>query len=540
MPCHFLVSEAVRCDWKMAGFLCLCMILVSAVSPFTDAAFNFASYYADHMVLQKAPAKAIIWGYGDVGAYVTVSIFRNDDGLMKKTVQVGGYAGIWKVTLDPVDHGGPYALLAEQFFRGLVTGIALQDIYFGDVWLCGGQSNMEMTVAQIFNSSKEAAKASLYPHVRLFTASLVEATVELYDLAKVDLQWSVPTAETLAQGDFTYFSAVCWLFGRYLYDTLKYPIGLVESCWGGTPVEAWSSARSLEKCGLSTNDERQKRDLNDYNFIYSDYSYYGPDYYSVLWNAMIHPLLNMTMKGAIWYQGEANTNLNTELYNCTFPAMIDDWRAAFHEGSEGQTDKDFPFGFVQLSTYQKSKSNDNFPIIRWHQTADFGYAPNPRMRNTFMAVAVDLCDEASPYGSIHPRDKQSVAHRLALGARAVAYGEKEIEFQGPFPKDILVVENEAYMNITYNQKLLIKSTSCSIFEVGCPSPQFGDMEDFQWIPAKSISFFLNMVSVSYKGCCKSNITAVRYAWSDWPCEYKQCPLYSFDGLLPAPPFVKYL
>ncbi|XP_069080622.1 sialate O-acetylesterase [Pleurodeles waltl] len=517
----------------MAGYLCF-FIFMSSVLPFTDASFDFASYYADHMVLQMAPAKAIIWGYGDVGAFVTVSIYKDYNGLMKKTVQVGGNADIWKVALDPVDHGGPYVLYAEQFFRGGVTSITLQDIYFGDVWLCGGQSNMEMTVLQVFNSTKELAEAYLYPHVRLFTASLVQARVELYDLDKVDLQWSVPTPETLGQGQFTYFSAVCWLFGRNLYDILKYPIGLVESCWGGTPVEAWSSARSLEKCGLSIHIERQKR-----NTSYYDYSYYGPEVYSVLWNAMIHPLLNMTMKGVIWYQGEANTNLNTELYNCTFPAMIEDWRTSFHEGSEGQTDRYFPFGFVQLSTNQKSESNDNFPIIRWHQTADFGYAPNSRMRNTFMAVAIDLCDETSPYGCVHPRDKQSVAHRLALGARAVAYGEKGIEFQGPFPKDIIVVENEAYINITYNQKLLIKPTNYSIFEVGCPSPQFGDMKDIQWIPANSITFYLTMVSVSYKGCCKYNITAVRYAWSDWPCEYKQCPLYSLDGLLPAPPFVKY-
>ncbi|KAJ1174756.1 hypothetical protein NDU88_000048 [Pleurodeles waltl] len=376
----------------MAGYLCF-FIFMSSVLPFTDASFDFASYYADHMVLQMAPAKAIIWGYGDVGAFVTVSIYKDYNGLMKKTVQVGGNADIWKVALDPVDHGGPYVLYAEQFFRGGVTSITLQDIYFGDVWLCGGQSNMEMTVLQVFNSTKELAEAYLYPHVRLFTASLVQARVELYDLDKVDLQWSVPTPETLGQGQFTYFSAVCWLFGRNLYDILKYPIGLVESCWGGTPVEAWSSARSLEKCGLSIHIERQKR-----NTSYYDYSYYGPEVYSVLWNAMIHPLLNMTMKGVIWYQGEANTNLNTELYNCTFPAMIEDWRTSFHEGSEGQTDRYFPFGFVQLSTNQKSESNDNFPIIRWHQTADFGYAPNSRMRNTFMAVAIDLCDETSPYG----------------------------------------------------------------------------------------------------------------------------------------------
>ncbi|XP_069470638.1 sialate O-acetylesterase isoform X1 [Ambystoma mexicanum] len=522
----------------MTGSLVLCIFL-SAFSPQADALFDFASYYADHMVLQMAPAKAVIWGYGDAGGVVTISIFKEFDGIMKKSVHVKGNLGIWKAALDPVEHGGPYRIHAEQNFMGEITSITIEDIFFGDVWLCGGQSNMEMTVLQIYNASKELSEAYLYPQVRLFTASLVYAKEELYDLAKVDLQWSLPTPETLGHGEFTYFSAVCWLFGRYLYDTLKYPIGLVESCWGGTPVEAWSSPRSLHECGLPNDGEREKRHVHDFYYEREYESFFGPEVYSVLWNAMIHPLLNMTIKGAIWYQGEANTNLNTDLYNCTFPAMIDDWRASFHEGSEGQTQKDFPFGFVQLSTNVKTPICDNYPVIRWHQTDDFGYAPNPKMPNTFMAVAMDLCDETSPFASIHPRDKQSVARRLSLGARAVAYGETGISFQGPFPEKITIAAADAYMNITYNQKLHTMPANCSIFEVGCSSGPMGGRNDVQWTPVKSLSFSPQTVTVSYKGCCAQAIAGVRYAWSDWPCDYKHCPIYSADGTLPAPPFLKY-
>nr|AAH84103.1 LOC495015 protein [Xenopus laevis] len=507
---------------------CLLLILFYFICITDCATFRFASYYASHMVLQQKPSQAVIWGYGEVGASVTVSLYKGPETILKKSVAINDDAGVWKVLLDPVDHGGPYWLLAQQHYQKDITDLALHDILFGDVWLCGGQSNMEMTVSQVFNASKELAKAADYPNIRLFTAALEVSLMELDDLAKVDLQWSVPTSENLGNGEFTYFSAVCWLFGRHLSHQLKYPIGLVESVWGGTPVEAWSSKRALQKCGLSHHEEcASERSMYTGEMA-------GPCNYTVLWNAMIHPLLNMTIKGAIWYQGEQNTGTNTDLYNCTFPALIEDWRLSFYEGTNGQTDRHFPFGFVQLSTYQKKQQNDDYPVIRWHQTADYGYAPNPKMNNTFMAVAMDLGDESSPYGSVHPRDKQTVAYRLYLGARAIAYGEKDLPFQGPFPIKFEVFYKESYINITYDQQLLITSLSDSIFEVLCDSM---DETVDSWSPVAVTSACSRVVTVCFKGC--SQISGIRYAWQDWPCEYKKCPIYSIQRKLPAPLFVKY-
>ncbi|KAM8927623.1 sialate O-acetylesterase [Pelodytes ibericus] len=479
------------------------------------------------MVLQQAPSQAVIWGYGEVGSIVTVSLYKGQDAISKKAASINE-EGTWKVLLDSVDHGGPYSLVANQYYDKEMTNITLHDILFGDVWLCGGQSNMEMTVSQIFNASKELHKASHYPNIRIFTAALESSTAEMEDLAKVDLQWSLPSAENLGHGSFTYFSAVCWLFGRHLSRRLKYPIGLVESVWGGTPVEAWSSKRALSQCGLSPKCECVMDRF--YGF------YAGPCDYSVLWNAMIHPLLNMTIKGAIWYQGEENTAMNTDLYNCTFPAMIEDWRRSFHEGSNGQTDRLFPFGFVQLSTYQRGKQ-DNYPVIRWHQTADYGFAPNPKMINTFMAVAMDLGDEKSPYGSVHPRNKQTVAYRLYLGARAVAYKEKNVTFQGPFPEKIDVDYSGSYINITYDQDVTVTHPSDSIFEVFCKSIDENDEDLLQWQPARLRLTLSRIVTVSFTGC--QEVTGIRYAWTDWPCDYKDCPIYSASKMLPAPLFVKY-
>ncbi|XP_009078414.1 PREDICTED: sialate O-acetylesterase [Acanthisitta chloris] len=466
------------------------------------------------MVLQKEPAGAVVWGHGEPGAVVTVSL-SGDSGLimMKKTAQVKGPSGMWTIVLDPVAD----TLTAEQ---GL-ENVTLQDIYFGDVWLCSGQSNMAMTVLQVANASEELTAATRYPYIRIFAVAPAHSDFELEDLERIDLPWSIPTAENLGHGNFTYFSAVCWLLGRSLYEVLGYPVGLVEVAWGGTPIEAWSSRRALQACGL----------LEDMGSVSPYQHLLGPQTPSVLWNAMIHPLLNMTLRGIAWYQGEANTLLHTDQYNCTFPALIADWRQAFHAGSAGQTELLLPFGFVQLSTYRHQSPDDSFARLRWHQTADLGVVPNTRLPGTFMAVAMDLGDEHSPYGSIHPRDKQNVAHRLLLGARAVAYGDKKLVFQGPYPTRAVLEVTRGLLNITYNQELICRQRDTRAFEVCCSS----QASPCWWLPAPVVAVRSHTVTLAL-GSCGTLVLALRYAWAEWPCEYQSCPLYNLQGL-PAPPFL---
>ncbi|XP_075377036.1 sialate O-acetylesterase isoform X2 [Mycteria americana] len=490
----------------MAAWALLALAPVAA-----GAMLGFASYYGDHMVLQKEPAGAVVWGYGEPGAAVTVAL-SGDGGVivMKKTARVKGPSGTWTTVLDPMDQGGPYALTAGQGSEN----VTLRDVYFGDVWLCSGQSNMAMTVLQIANASQELAAAARYPYVRVFAAAPARSEVELEDLERIDLPWSIPTAENLGHGNFTYFSAVCWLLGRYLYEALRYPIGLVEAAWGGTPIEAWSSRRALRVCGLP----------EDAGSISSHPHLSGPQTPSVLWNAMIHPLLNMTLRGVAWYQGEANAFLHTDRYNCTFPALIADWRWAFHAGSAGQTEPLLPFGFVQ-------NPDDSFARLRWHQTADLGVVPNARMPGTFMAVAMDLCDEHSPYGSIHPRDKQNVAHRLHLGARAVAYGEKDLVFQGPYPTRAVLEVTRGLLNLTYSQELVCRQRDTRAFEVCCSNQS----SPCGWLPAPVVVAESRTVTLALTGC-GTLVLGLRYAWAEWPCEYESCALYNSWGL-PAPPFL---
>ncbi|XP_034556643.1 sialate O-acetylesterase [Notolabrus celidotus] len=493
----------------MAGSLCVVFILLLSYHG-SHGILRFASYYGDHMVLQKSPERAVLWGYGPEGAQVTLLL---SGPIKQKASAVNVKEGIWHVTLDPVKAGGPYnvTVVTES---GNAT---LMDVLFGDIWLCGGQSNMQFNMTQVFNSSEELAIAEEYPHVRVFMAALKQSTVELADLVDVEIPWSVPSKDSVAG-----FSAVCWLFGRYMYKNLQYPIGLVESCWGGTPIEVWSSSRALQKCGLLDVFEELE----------------GPQLNSVLWNAMIHPLLNMTIKGALWYQGERNANYHQDKYNCSFPTMIDDWRMAFHEGSGGQTAPDFPFGFVQLSTYQRGTMNEGFPNIRWHQTADKGYVPNAQMQRTFMAVALDLPDKTSPYGTIHPRDKQDVAFRLTLGARAVAYHEKGVPFLGPFPEQILY--SGFYVYINYDQTISYTSSNYT-FEICCSLDPAQCGPQSQWVPSPITQWSPTTLKLRTYLCpLPAVVTAVRYAWRDWPCDFKACPIYSANKVLPAPPFLIHL
>ncbi|XP_046891749.1 sialate O-acetylesterase [Hypomesus transpacificus] len=504
----------------MSLFIYVCFLSLWGTVYASDL-FRFASYYGDHMVLQKSPESAVLWGYGPDAAMIFVSVTGP---FTHKPPPTTVSNGIWKVSLDPVGAGGPYNVTV---FLKNGYSITLTDVLFGDVWLCGGQSNMAFTTSQVFNASSELALASKYPQVRVFMAALEQSNTELTDLAGVTVPWSVPTPELLGGGNFTHFSAVCWLFGRYLYKTLRYPVGLVESCWGGTPVEAWSSPRALHQCGLDRASDGipVSEDTVMLQSLWRS---------SVLWNAMIHPLLNMTLKGAIWYQGEANTQYHQEHYSCAFPTMIYDWRMSFHQSSGGQTAADFPFGFVQLSTYRKSSTHEGFPSIRWQQTADYGFAPNPRMKRTFMAVAMDLPDETSPWGSIHPRDKQDVSMRLTLGARAVAYGEREVSFQGPFPNQVLVQDTN--VNVTYDQRVSVNSSK-DIFEICCSVLKAPCWSFSNWVPAPIIQWDRTSVQLSTTNCqSTNNVAGLRYAWRDWPCDFKACPIYTADGVLPAPPF----
>lgn len=489
--------------------------------------FRFASNYGDHMVLQRAPSRAIIWGFGEYGTNVTL-IFLNKYYNNKVFYNTHGLK-IWKIVLKPVLASGPHVINAVSNVKGKRVMISLRDVYFGDVWLCGGQSNMMFTVAYSLRAARELEIVHNYTKVRLFTVKRYYSKNPVDELIKSNIlqPWSVANKSSLNGYGWNYFSAICWMYGRRLYDIYKIPIGLISSNYDGTTVEAWSSPESLLRCGIKSHKS------DDYGTSDDD----ERNLHSALWNAMIYPFLSTTIYGVIWYQGERNAHRPSN-YNCVFPALINGWRDGWFEGTGGYTQYSFPFGFVQLGPLGKDFEINGFPELRWKQTAKYGFVPNPKMHNTFMAVAMDLLDLKSPYGTIHPREKTTVAERLIQGARAIAYGENR-KWTGPLInaiEGIIKLRDNIYVIAAYFKKTSLKKGGIEVrnlngFEVLLKNSTV-------WHSVKITSAFHSSLLLRVKFPIKS-ISAVRYAWNRRPCLYKKCAIYLKNEDLPCPPFIVY-
>ncbi|XP_061169387.1 sialate O-acetylesterase-like [Saccostrea echinata] len=466
------------------------------------------------MVLQQSFTGTSIWGQSSkVGDVVHIQLNNNEVALT--TVNSDH---IWEAKFtSPKDHG-PYNVSATS---SLGT-VEISDVLFGDVWICSGQSNIEFATFGLLNATQEYAASVNYQSVRLFHVHR-EFSSSLYtDVKHIDAAWLKPNPKSL-----TNYSAVCWLYGKYLSQHFNYPIGLVETNWGGTRIETWSSSDALSAC--SGVHIHRKRD-----FIYN-----GTMYNSMLYNAMIYPLLRNTINGVIWYQGESNAG-DAYQYSCQFLEMIRDWRGKFNAASKGTTNPAFPFGFVQLAPWREGETSLDFPQLRWAQTANIGYVPNSLLYNVFMAVAIDLPDFQSPYENIHPRYKHAIAYRLYLGALSVAYHERYVDFEGPFPTSAVVDRTNLDLTIEYGRGLTpIEIRTNSGFEVCCVNhaTQICNPYDTHWINSTIKSHDFATLNLDISSCNHgSHVVQVRYAWRESPCALYHCAVYGKTNNLPGPPF----
>ncbi|WAR15849.1 SIAE-like protein [Mya arenaria] len=344
---------------------------------------------------------------------------------------------------------------------------------FGDVWICSGQSNMYFKVQQLVNYTDVIARAQNMTGLRIFRIA------KEYTITQANFI-SPQRTDTATQQ----FSAVCLLYALEVAPYINRPIGLVETSWGGTTIEVWSSPDAIAK----------------------------------------------------W---ESNAGYYVD-YTCQFPAMINDWREKFHLNSQLQTEKNFPFGFVQLAPNANKTLHTGMPDLRWSQTAGYGYVPNPALPGVFMAVAMDLPDYDSPYGTIHPRDKYDVAKRLGLAGLSVAYGVSGTDYQGPFPTMFTLAGSN--MTIEYdegNDPIRVKSNLG--FEVCCGHLQNYTCGYNAFQSAPITGHDATSVTIDTSACHGYNhvVTAVRYAWEMSPCDFKMCAVYDRDSDLPAPCFTKH-
>ena len=365
-----------------------------------DAAVTLPSVIGSNMVLQQGVALPI-WGWADKGEEVTVSIAGQT---------VNGKAdadGRWEVKLAKLEASADEKPLEMTVKGSSGSTITLKNILVGEVWVCSGQSNMEMGIGLAKNAQAEI-KAANYPEIRLFAVPKVRAKEPAKD---VKATWAECNSKTVSIGGWNGFSAAAYYFGRDLQKHLKVPVGLIHTSWGGTPAEQWTSKKVLEA-------EPSLKSMA------------GNGDNSTLYNGMIAPLIPFAIRGAIWYQGEANVGRAAQ-YKVLLSAMIRNWRTDWAQG-------DFPFGIVQIAPY-KYGNDGTAEAELWE--SEFAIAKS--VPNTGVAVTMDIGE----LRDIHPKDKQDVGHRLALWALGTVYGQK-IEYSGPMYKSMKVDGNK--VEITFD------------------------------------------------------------------------------------------
>lgn len=289
----------MRATWlRRAGSVLIGLIFAAssaqAAEPQLDCAGNpgiLHPIFTDHMVLQR-DVPVPVWGCTKPGHAVTVTVA---DRTAHTTADASGF---WTLQLPPMTAGGPYAMVVTGTTRRV-----LHDVLIGDVWLCSGQSNMQLPVRNVIRTDQEIADSVKYPRIRLFTVPIVKGVSKPQQVFKGSPTWRVNTPSTVPA-----FSAACYFFGRDLFKRTSVPQGLIASSVGGTAIEWWMSARSLAHDPDFVDDIAQ---------IGAGQSPAGNLYPTTLFNGMIAPLVPFTLRGIVWYQGERNARAPRSTVVCS-------------------------------------------------------------------------------------------------------------------------------------------------------------------------------------------------------------------------------
>ena len=536
------------------------VVSVLAAAAAVQADVKMPAIFGDHMVLQR-DISVPVWGWADAGEAVSVTA-----GAVKATTTTGP-DGKWMVRLAQLKS-------ADQPIELTVAGknsIKFTDVLVGDVWVCSGQSNMAFSLNGAHDAAQEIPKAN-YPMIRFFVVANKIAFEPQTDCIG---KWVVCTPQTARN-----FSAVGYFFGRDLHQKLGIPMGMIGTSWSGTVAQAWTSldalasepatkdfVRDFENTKASlpqvaqtykdslpawqlAQDTWQKEVNQPYQVALKQWAQDAraakaagtpepakpqlaksaprkpaapggsPNTPTVLYNGMIAPIVPYAIKGAIWYQGESNAGAAVQ-YRKLFPAMITDWRKNWGQG-------DFSFFFVQLANFNPrhdQPTESNWAALREAQSMTLS------LPNTGQAVIIDI----GQANDIHPRNKSEVGARLALAARHVTYGEKELVYSGPTYEAMKIEGNQVRLSFNnIGSGLTIAGAPATDVAVPPAAPArelkgfaiAGADHKFVWAEAKIDGKSIVVSSEQIK-----EPTAVRYGWADNP----QVNLYNKEGL-PTSPF----
>ncbi|MBO2010095.1 sialate O-acetylesterase [Hymenobacter negativus] len=486
------------------------LLLFLCLPFFSYADVTLPALLADNLVLQQKTTVAL-WGWAAPGETVTVAASWQKAPI-KTTADT---QGSWLVRVPTGKAGGPYTITIQGNNK-----LTISNVLLGEVWLCSGQSNMKFSVdkgaAKWMTGVKNAAEVmpqAKFPAIRMFTVAERVADVPERDVAG---SWTVCSPETVGK-----FSAVAYFFGLEIHRKLGVPVGLIHASWGGTPAESWTRKEILKnnpllrpilaryEAGLTQRPAyelalaawKQEKAANPQSKTpkpaepLSASSNKSP---AKLYNGMIRGLEPYTLRGVIWYQGESNAERAYQ-YRTLFPAMIASWRQDWQQ-------PELPFYFVQIAPHKSQNAE-----IREAQLVSWQTVPH-----TGMVVTTDVGDSLD----IHPRDKQTVGHRLALWALAKTYGEKNLLYSGPLYKSMEVKNGEARLAFDYAAGLDAKDGALREFTLAGPDSVFHPAQ--ARIEGRAVVVSSPQVAQP---------VAVRFGWSKSPMPN----LFNGAGL-PASPF----
>ena len=493
----------------------LALLLILCVN--SSAEVRLPKIISDNMVLQQK-SKAPVWGWAEPKEQITVQCSWR-----KRSIEtVADEQGNWKTTIDTPAAGGPYRMKIS----GKNT-ICLSNILIGEVWVCSGQSNMEMPLLgynykeQQVKGGAEAIKNANYPNIRLFT-------VQKYDFGYEPVEdcnglWQPCSPDTVGK-----FSAEAYFFGQELYKNLNIPIGLINISYGGTAAEAWMGKQAFK------NDPELNVLVEKFNEIDAEYKITAakakaegkpiPAHpkapnraQTYLYNGMIAPIIPYAIKGVFWDQGESNASDGTAyLYHKLFSAMIANWRSNWGIGN-------FPFYFVQAVNWAEFRPGESVTVEKgkpidnaWSELREAQLFTMRKVKNTGMAVIIDTGVPNTP----HSPNKLEVGLRIANWALAKDYGKK-VHYCGPIYRKMKIENCKIRLSFDYVKGgLKAKGDKLDGFAIA------GADKKFVWANAK-----IKGRSVVVWSDEVANPVAVRYAWAQYPF----CNLFDPQGL-PASPF----
>ncbi|MXV51929.1 sialate O-acetylesterase [Pedobacter sp. HMF7647] len=455
------------------GLLLLILFALNA-----KAKILLPSIFSDNMVMQQN-SKVAIWGKAKANAAVTMTTSWNN----KKYITRSDAKGEWKLSVISTKAGGPYSIIINDG-----NPLVLKNILLGEVWLCSGQSNMGMPVKGYPNqpvlNSTDILLDCDNPQIRIIRYETSMSKTPQYDCTSTS--WQLPNPTNVSE-----FSAVGYQFAQILQRKLKIPVGVIMSAVGGTRIEAWMSENSLQSF-----PEVKIPGLSDTSNITKNTP-------TVLFNAMIKPFSGYTLKGIIWYQGEANRD-NPQIYDKLMGAMVSEWRQLWNSGK-------LPFYYVQIAPFTYKDRVGSASLLREAQAKASLQIPN-----SGMVVSMDVGEE----NSIHPRDKTTISKRLANWALANDYGMNGLPFASPVYKSHTINKNGIVISFDNAPNGLTSlNKAINAFEIA------GSDKVFYPATAK----------VTGKGVLVQNDlveepVAVRYGFKDWVVG----DLFNTEGLPVAP------